>query len=122
MATDALVHGSTIGDGSGSGWYDNHDLSRYCYVMRFGDGYVYVVYVGCLPPRRQRYRWNIAFATGCRRMGRMKRTNRRIRVPAFMRSYRIEEELILVKTFCKEVEEYVTKVIAKDGTVTRFKG
>ncbi|GJW40445.1 hypothetical protein Tco_0066290 [Tanacetum coccineum] len=74
------------------------------------------------PPRRQRYRWNIAFATGCRRMGRMKRTNRRIRVPAFMRSYRIEEELTLVKTFGKEVEEYVTKVIAKDGTVTRFEG
>ncbi|GJR09022.1 hypothetical protein Tco_0791674 [Tanacetum coccineum] len=42
------------------------------------------------------------------------RTNRRIRVPAFMRSYRIEEELILVKTFGKEVEEYVTKVITKD--------
>ncbi|GJY15804.1 hypothetical protein Tco_0386226, partial [Tanacetum coccineum] len=57
-----------------------------------------------------------------RRMGRMKRTNRRIRVPAFIRSYRIEEELTLVKTFGKEVEEYVTKVIAKDGTVTRFKG
>ncbi|GJW02126.1 putative reverse transcriptase domain-containing protein [Tanacetum coccineum] len=55
-------------------------------------------------------------------MGRMKRTNRRIRVPAFMRSYRIEEELTLVKTFGKEVEEYVSKVIAKDGTVTRFEG
>ncbi|GJS61458.1 hypothetical protein Tco_0656242 [Tanacetum coccineum] len=43
-------------------------------------------------------------------------------VLAFMRSYRIEEELTLVKTFGKEVEEYVTKVIAKDGTVTRFEG
>ncbi|GJX19320.1 hypothetical protein Tco_0221997 [Tanacetum coccineum] len=74
------------------------------------------------PPRRQRYRWNIAFATGCRRVGRRKRTNRRIRVPAFMRSCRIEEELTLVKTLGKEVEEYVTKVIAKDGTVTRFEG
>ncbi|GKB86892.1 hypothetical protein Tco_0959164 [Tanacetum coccineum] len=39
-----------------------------------------------------------------------------------MRSCRIEEELTLVKTFGKEVEEYVTKVIAKDGTVTRFGG
>ncbi|GJZ96654.1 reverse transcriptase domain-containing protein [Tanacetum coccineum] len=74
------------------------------------------------PPRRQRYRWNIAFATGCRRVGRRKWTNRRIRVPAFMRSCRIEEELTLVKTLGKEVEEYVTKVIAKDGTVTRFEG
>ncbi|GJT25595.1 hypothetical protein Tco_0895532 [Tanacetum coccineum] len=35
---------------------------------------------------------------------------------------RIEEELTWVKTFGKEVEEYVTKVIAKDGTVTRFGG
>ncbi|GKC32468.1 hypothetical protein Tco_1039762, partial [Tanacetum coccineum] len=34
----------------------------------------------------------------------------------------IEEELTLVKTLGKEVEEYVTKVIAKDGTVTRFEG
>ncbi|GKF83059.1 hypothetical protein Tco_0244715, partial [Tanacetum coccineum] len=34
----------------------------------------------------------------------------------------IEEELTWVKTFGKEVEEYVTKVIAKDGTVTHFGG
>ncbi|GJU55901.1 putative reverse transcriptase domain-containing protein [Tanacetum coccineum] len=74
------------------------------------------------PPRRQHYRWNIAVVTGCRRMGRMKRNNRRIRIPSFMRSYRIEEELTLVKTFGKEVEGYATKVIAKDGTVTRFEG
>ncbi|GJX28017.1 putative reverse transcriptase domain-containing protein [Tanacetum coccineum] len=66
------------------------------------------------PPRHQHYCWNIAFATGCRRVGRRKWTNRRIRVPAFMRSCRIEEELTWVKTFGKEVEEYVTKVIAKD--------
>ncbi|GJY04461.1 hypothetical protein Tco_0370401 [Tanacetum coccineum] len=44
-----------------------------------------------------------------RRVGRRKWTNRRIRVPAFMRSCRIEEELTWVKTFGKEVEEYVTK-------------
>ncbi|GJU76372.1 putative reverse transcriptase domain-containing protein [Tanacetum coccineum] len=35
---------------------------------------------------------------------------------------RIEEELTWVKTFGKEVEEYVTKVIAKDGTIIRFGG
>ncbi|GJZ50134.1 hypothetical protein Tco_0604324 [Tanacetum coccineum] len=74
------------------------------------------------PPRRQCYCWNLAFATGCRRVGRRKWANRRIRVPAFMRSCRIEEELTWVKTFGKEVEEYATKVIAKDGTVTRFGG
>ncbi|GJU61235.1 reverse transcriptase domain-containing protein [Tanacetum coccineum] len=74
------------------------------------------------PPRRQRYCWNIAFATGCRRVGRRKWANRRIRVPSFMHSCRIKEELTWVKTFGKEVEEYVTKVIAKDGTVTRFGG
>ncbi|GKC10842.1 hypothetical protein Tco_1007624, partial [Tanacetum coccineum] len=51
------------------------------------------------PPRHQRYCWNIAFATGCRRVGRRKWTNRRIRVPAFMCSCRIEEELTWVKTF-----------------------
>ncbi|GJZ61209.1 hypothetical protein Tco_0617346 [Tanacetum coccineum] len=39
-----------------------------------------------------------------------------------MRSCRIEEEFTWVKTFGKEVEEYVTKVIAKDGIVTRFGG
>ncbi|GJR08007.1 putative reverse transcriptase domain-containing protein [Tanacetum coccineum] len=38
------------------------------------------------------------------------------------RDGRIEEELTWVKTFGKEVEEYVTKVIAKDGTITRFGG
>ncbi|GJT06925.1 hypothetical protein Tco_0841387 [Tanacetum coccineum] len=61
------------------------------------------------PPKRQRYRWNITFATGYRRMGKRKWTNRRIRVPAFMCSCRIKEELTLVKTLGKEVEEYVTK-------------
>ncbi|GJU30207.1 retrotransposon protein, putative, ty1-copia subclass [Tanacetum coccineum] len=33
-----------------------------------------------------------------------------------------ERELTLVKTLGKEVDEYVTKVIAKYGTVTRFEG
>ncbi|GJT35445.1 hypothetical protein Tco_0925864 [Tanacetum coccineum] len=66
------------------------------------------------PPRRHRYCWNIAFATGCRRVGRRKWTNRRIRVPAFMCACRIEEELTWANTFGKEVEEYMTKVIAKD--------
>ncbi|GKD21125.1 hypothetical protein Tco_1222828 [Tanacetum coccineum] len=65
---------------------------------------------------------NVTVGTLCRRVGRRKRTNRGIRVPAFMRSCRIEEELTLIKTLGKEVEEYVTKVIAKDGTVTRFEG
>ncbi|GJT07048.1 hypothetical protein Tco_0841510 [Tanacetum coccineum] len=74
------------------------------------------------PPRHQRYCWNIVFATSCRRVGRRKWTNRKIRVPAFMRSCRIEEEFTWVKTFGKEVEEYVTKVIVKDGIVTRFGG
>ncbi|GJZ39350.1 hypothetical protein Tco_0585913 [Tanacetum coccineum] len=49
-----------------------------------------------------------------KRVGRRKWTNRIIRVPAFMCSCRIEEELTWVKTFGKEVKEYVTKVIAKD--------
>ncbi|GJU37194.1 hypothetical protein Tco_1185548 [Tanacetum coccineum] len=39
-----------------------------------------------------------------------------------MRSCRIEEEITLVKTLGKDVEEYVTKVITKDGIVTRFEG
>ncbi|GKE27638.1 hypothetical protein Tco_1443022 [Tanacetum coccineum] len=39
-----------------------------------------------------------------------------------MRSCGIEEEFTWVQTFGKGVEEYVTKVIAKDGTVTRFRG
>ncbi|GKE49335.1 hypothetical protein Tco_1480593, partial [Tanacetum coccineum] len=56
------------------------------------------------------------------RVGRRKQTNHKIRVPAFMRSCRIEEEFTLVKTLGKEVEEYVTKVIAKDDIVTRFEG
>ncbi|GJT28351.1 reverse transcriptase domain-containing protein [Tanacetum coccineum] len=51
------------------------------------------------PPRRQRYCWNIAFATGCRRM---------------------VDDAELPRKF--RGMEYVTKVIAKDGTVTRFEG
>ncbi|GJR56613.1 hypothetical protein Tco_1407134 [Tanacetum coccineum] len=47
-----------------------------------------------------------------RRVGRRKWTNRRIRVPAFMRSCRIEEELTWVKTFDLMENE---QVYAKTG-------
>ncbi|GKC18157.1 hypothetical protein Tco_1014939 [Tanacetum coccineum] len=49
------------------------------------------------PPIRRKYRASVAFATGCKRINKSRRCNRKIR-------------------------EFETKIIAKDGTITRVPG
>ncbi|GJX13187.1 putative reverse transcriptase domain-containing protein [Tanacetum coccineum] len=74
------------------------------------------------PPIRRKYRDSVAFATGCRRIKNCKRCNRKIRIPIGMWPCRVEEKMTLKEVDGKTVEEIETKIIAKDGTVTRVPG
>ncbi|GJR12344.1 putative reverse transcriptase domain-containing protein [Tanacetum coccineum] len=74
------------------------------------------------PPIRRKYRDSVSFATGCKRIKNCKRCNRKIRIPIGMWSCRVEEKMILKEVNGKTVEEIETKIIAKEGTVTRVPG
>ncbi|GJR98144.1 putative reverse transcriptase domain-containing protein [Tanacetum coccineum] len=80
--------------------------------------------VAMSPPIRRKYRDSVAFATGCRKIKncKWKRCNRKIRIPIGMWPCRVEEKMTLKEVDGKTVEEIETKIIAKDGTVTRVPG
>ncbi|GJW82140.1 hypothetical protein Tco_0146115 [Tanacetum coccineum] len=68
------------------------------------------------------YRELVAFASGCKRIKKSKRCNRKIRIPIAMWPCRVEEKMTLKKVDGQTVEEIETKIIAKDGTITRVPG
>ncbi|GJV53385.1 hypothetical protein Tco_1449126 [Tanacetum coccineum] len=71
------------------------------------------------PPIRRKYHDSVAFATGCKRIKNSKRCNRKIRIPIAMWPCRVEEKMTLKEVDGQTVEEIETKIIAKDGTITR---
>ena len=73
-------------------------------------------------PARNKFRWAIVVPTGRRRIGNVRRTSRRIRVPAGMYPCSIRERLTFVETNGERMERYRTKVIDKDGHVIRYPG
>ncbi|GJZ41571.1 hypothetical protein Tco_0588457 [Tanacetum coccineum] len=68
------------------------------------------------------YRELVAFATGCKRIKKSKRCNRKIRIPIAMWPCRVEEKMTLKEVDGQTVEEIETKIIAKDDTITRVLG
>ncbi|GJZ54131.1 hypothetical protein Tco_0609016 [Tanacetum coccineum] len=74
------------------------------------------------PPIRRKYRASVAFATGCRRINKIRRGNRKIRVPIAMWPCKVEEKMTLKEVDGKTIQEFETKIIAKDGTITRVPG
>ncbi|GKA79049.1 putative ribonuclease H-like domain-containing protein [Tanacetum coccineum] len=74
------------------------------------------------PPIRRKYRASVAFATGCRRINKSRRCNRKIRVPIAMWPCKVEEKMTLKEVDGKTIQEFETKIIAKDGTITRVPG
>ncbi|GKA83964.1 hypothetical protein Tco_0805559 [Tanacetum coccineum] len=74
------------------------------------------------PPIRRKYRASVAFATGCRRINKSRRCNRKIRVPIAMWPCRVEEKMTLKEVDGQTIQEFETKIIAKDGTITRVPG
>ncbi|GKD17661.1 hypothetical protein Tco_1206819, partial [Tanacetum coccineum] len=77
--------------------------------------------VAMSPLIRRKYRDSVAFATGCRKIKncKWKRCNRKIRISISMWPCRVEEKMTLKEVDGKTVEEIETKIIAKDGTITR---
>ncbi|GKB98311.1 hypothetical protein Tco_0984448 [Tanacetum coccineum] len=74
------------------------------------------------PPIRRKYHDSVAFATGCKKIKNSKRGNRKIRIPIAMWPCRVEEKMTLKEVDGQTVEEIETKIIAKDGTITRVPG
>ncbi|GJU32249.1 hypothetical protein Tco_1175838 [Tanacetum coccineum] len=81
-----------------------------------------VVYVSISPPIRRKYHDSVAFATGCKRIKNTKLCNRKIRIPIAIWPCRVEEKMTLTEVDGQTVEEIETKIIAKDGTVTKVTG
>ncbi|GJT63119.1 retrovirus-related pol polyprotein from transposon TNT 1-94 [Tanacetum coccineum] len=73
-------------------------------------------------PIHRKYRASVAFATGCRRINKIRRGNRKIRVPIAMWPCKVEEKMTLKAVNGKTIQEFETKIIAKDGTITRVPG
>ncbi|GJU49511.1 hypothetical protein Tco_1219066 [Tanacetum coccineum] len=58
----------------------------------------------------------------CKRIKKSKRCNRKIRIPIAMWLCRVEEKMTLKEVDGQTVEEIKTKIIDKDGTITRVHG
>ncbi|GKA01932.1 putative reverse transcriptase domain-containing protein [Tanacetum coccineum] len=71
------------------------------------------------PPIRRKYHNSVAFATRCKKIKKCRRGNRRIRIPIAMWPCRVEKKMTLKEVDGQTVEEMETKIIAKDGTITR---
>ncbi|GJT35706.1 hypothetical protein Tco_0926125 [Tanacetum coccineum] len=111
---------------SGSYWLDKVRTSiwrdvRTLAIEEYEEGYSLVA-VNMSPPIRRKYRASVAFATGCRRINKIRRGNRKIRVPIAMWPCKVEEKMTLKEVEGKTIQEFETKIIAKDGTITRVPG
>ncbi|GJY69533.1 hypothetical protein Tco_0472515 [Tanacetum coccineum] len=74
------------------------------------------------PPIRRKYHALVAFATGCKRINKIRRGNHKIRVPIAMWPCKVEEKMTLKEVGGKTIQEFETKIIAKDGTITSVSG
>ncbi|GJV76097.1 hypothetical protein Tco_1507681 [Tanacetum coccineum] len=74
------------------------------------------------PPIRRKYHNSVSFATGCKKIKKCRRGNRKIRIPIAMWPCRVEEKMTLKEVNGQTVEEIKIKIIAKDGTITRVPG
>ncbi|GKC76220.1 hypothetical protein Tco_1126994, partial [Tanacetum coccineum] len=76
----------------------------------------------------KKFRWGTVFATGRRSFIepgtglRMKRTNRRTRVPIGLYPCHIEEKMTIKEVRGESVMEWKTKVTTKEGIVIKFPG
>ena len=69
---------------------------------------------------RKMLRWTTVVAIGCERSGRMKRTNRRIRVPDSMYPCSDKERTFMGNVGGEEVERFGTTVTSGDGAITKY--
>ncbi|GJX46934.1 hypothetical protein Tco_0272124 [Tanacetum coccineum] len=106
---------------SGSESHVPDDIIREVFVKLLLDSFGKLS-ISMSPPIRRKYHDSVAFATGCKRIKNSKRCNRKIRIPIAMWPCRVEEKMTLKEVDGQTVEEIETKIIAKDGTITRVPG
>ncbi|GJZ37336.1 putative reverse transcriptase domain-containing protein [Tanacetum coccineum] len=68
------------------------------------------------------YKNSIAIATGCKRFKNTKRSNRKIRILIALWPCKVEEEMTLEEVDGQMVGKIKTKIITKDGTITKVPG
>ncbi|GKE43435.1 reverse transcriptase domain-containing protein [Tanacetum coccineum] len=81
-----------------------------------------MVYFCMSPPIHRKYKNSIAIATGCKRFKKTKRSNRKIRIPIALWPCKVEEEMTLEEVDGQMVGKVETKIIARDGTITKVPG
>ena len=69
---------------------------------------------------RKMHRWTTVVAVRCERSGRMKRTNRRIRVPDSMYLCSDKERTFMGNVGGEEGERFGTTVTSGDGAITKY--
>ncbi|GJR79712.1 zinc finger, CCHC-type containing protein [Tanacetum coccineum] len=80
------------------------------------------------PPTRKKFRWGTVFPTGRKRYTdletrlRIKRTNRKCRIPIELYPCQVEEKLIMRELEGKWIMKNETRMISKDGTISEFFG
>ncbi|GKE15282.1 hypothetical protein Tco_1422859 [Tanacetum coccineum] len=80
------------------------------------------------PPDRKKFRWGIAHATGCKGFTDpktgicLKRISRKIRIPINLYPCRVEEKVTMKEVDGETIMKLETKMISKDGTVSKFPG
>ncbi|GJY50782.1 hypothetical protein Tco_0441629, partial [Tanacetum coccineum] len=94
---------------------DIHDVTPHVSTLAGCD-----ILVAISPLIRRKYHDLVAFTTGCRKIKcKWKRCNRKIRIPIGMWPCKVEEKMTLKEVDGKMIEEIETKIIIKDGIVTR---
>nr|GFA93275.1 reverse transcriptase domain-containing protein [Tanacetum cinerariifolium] len=78
------------------------------------------------PSTRKRFRWGTILPTGRKRYTdpetglRIKRTNRKCRIPIDLYPCRVKEKLIMIKVEGKWIMKKEMRMISKDGTISKF--
>ncbi|GKC02717.1 hypothetical protein Tco_0994327 [Tanacetum coccineum] len=104
-----------------------------CWLWYHGIGRIGIRADGCRevvmsPPIRKKFRWGIAIPSGLKRYTdpatgfRMRRTNRKCRIPIDLYPCRVEEKLIMRKLEGKWIMKEEMRMISKDGTISEFPG
>ncbi|GJS47660.1 retrovirus-related pol polyprotein from transposon TNT 1-94 [Tanacetum coccineum] len=80
------------------------------------------------PLTRKKFRWGTVLPTGCKRYTdpetglRIKRTNRKCRIPIELYPCRVEEKLIMKELEGEWIMKKEMRMISKDGTISGFPG
>ncbi|GKB20267.1 hypothetical protein Tco_0854190 [Tanacetum coccineum] len=80
------------------------------------------------PPDHKKFRWGITHATGRRSFTDpktgiwLKQINRKIRIPIDLYPFRVKEKMTMKEVDGETIMKLETKMIEKDGTISKFPG